>query len=704
SGPGAPAEPVVPAGTRVQSVPGPGEEPQTFETTAAITARAGWNQLGARRIDPSRRAAAGDRTLWLAGTATGLARGDALLVAHADGADLRVVETVRPRPDLGATSVDLDAQVGPGLDGSDPGLEPGVYALRQRAALFGHNAPPWGSMSETFRADYVKFQDELFAAGKIVATQGVVRDWPDLDMSCFRGAAGDAEARAVYLDNRYPRILSGTWAALLPRGGKGRVFAVEDVSAMSVSGVTLAAQVTRLVLDADPGGGFGIRDTAVLAQSERLEEAWPDDSPVAETRISLAGAIADLAAGQALAVTGPAPGAPDSAVQADVVEIDRVDTSDPASTTVFLRHALTNKYDRARVRVNANVAPATHGETTTEVLGSGDSAQAFQRFRLRRSPLTYTPAPGGADSTLVVQVDGVTWHEVPSLLGQGPRDRVYVVRAAADGTVTVEFGDGLTGRRLPTGVENVTATYRVGSGLGGRVPAGSLTLLVTRPLGVRSVRNPRTAASGEDPQDAGAARAAAPLTVLTFDRVVSVSDAEDFAAAFRGIGKAAAAWVWDGFRRVVHVTVGAAGGGAPDPVEDVAALEAALLAGGDPRLHVVVQAYAARSFCLTAGLYRDPDHPWARVEADARAALTAAFSFDARAFAQPVAESEVMAVLQAVPGVLGVRLDALSLVPGDGLATWLPALPARYDRDGRRLLAAELLTLDPASTHVMEAK
>ncbi|HXM56000.1 MAG TPA: putative baseplate assembly protein, partial [Candidatus Dormibacteraeota bacterium] len=155
SGPGAPAEPVVPAGTRVRSVPGPGEEPQTFETTAEITARAGWNQLGARRIDPTRRAAAGDQTLWLAGTATGLARGDALLVVHAGGADLRVVEAVRPRPELEATAVDLDAQVGPGLDVSEPGLKPGVYALRQRAALFGHNAPPWGSMSETFRADYV---------------------------------------------------------------------------------------------------------------------------------------------------------------------------------------------------------------------------------------------------------------------------------------------------------------------------------------------------------------------------------------------------------------------------------------------------------------------------------------------------------------------------------------------------------------------
>jgi hypothetical protein len=32
---------------------------------------------------------------------------------------------------------------------------PGVYALRQKAALLGHNTPPWNSMSETFRYEYI---------------------------------------------------------------------------------------------------------------------------------------------------------------------------------------------------------------------------------------------------------------------------------------------------------------------------------------------------------------------------------------------------------------------------------------------------------------------------------------------------------------------------------------------------------------------
>src|SRR5215213_9647615 len=39
---------VVPAGARAQSVPGPGEQPQSFETVEEIAARAEWNNLQPR--------------------------------------------------------------------------------------------------------------------------------------------------------------------------------------------------------------------------------------------------------------------------------------------------------------------------------------------------------------------------------------------------------------------------------------------------------------------------------------------------------------------------------------------------------------------------------------------------------------------------------------------------------------------------------
>ena len=54
--PGAPLETTVDIGTKVQSVPGPDEKPQTFETVEKITARVEWNAIKPQ-IDANIRAA-----------------------------------------------------------------------------------------------------------------------------------------------------------------------------------------------------------------------------------------------------------------------------------------------------------------------------------------------------------------------------------------------------------------------------------------------------------------------------------------------------------------------------------------------------------------------------------------------------------------------------------------------------------------------
>ena len=43
-------------------------------------------------------------------------------------------------------------------------------------------------------------------------------------------------------------------------------------------------------------------------------------------------------------------------------------------------------------------------------------------------------------------------------------DWLAPVHTDDDGRTTVQFGDGISGARLPTGVENVRAVYRKGSG------------------------------------------------------------------------------------------------------------------------------------------------------------------------------------------------------------------------------------------------
>src|SRR5207237_9306087 len=60
------------------------------------------------------------------------------------------------------------------------------------------------------------------------------------------------------------------------------------------------------------------------------------------------------------------------------------------ATALTLTGPLASLYDRRSVTIAANVAAATHGETTSEVLGSGGAASPVQRFELRAAPLTCT--------------------------------------------------------------------------------------------------------------------------------------------------------------------------------------------------------------------------------------------------------------------------------------------------------------------------
>src|SRR5438552_2788089 len=50
--PGAPTKAIVPQGTKVQSLPGPGQLPQTFETSVEIFARPEWNAVRPRMSHP----------------------------------------------------------------------------------------------------------------------------------------------------------------------------------------------------------------------------------------------------------------------------------------------------------------------------------------------------------------------------------------------------------------------------------------------------------------------------------------------------------------------------------------------------------------------------------------------------------------------------------------------------------------------------
>jgi predicted phage baseplate assembly protein len=687
--PESPASVVVAGGIRISSVPGQGELPQTFETGEQITAEAARNELRPRRRRPQV-IRLGMTRLYLAGVDTGLRPGDAILVVgderkQAGGNeqwDFRILRTVEPIParTAGEPSVTLVGwDVGIGMDRDRP-VEPArdnveVYAFRLRTALFGHHAPPWRTMPDEVRKRYA-------GADAATATQ-----WPGYALP------GPGEEPVIDVDGAHPDLGAGSWL-VLKRPGYRELYRVERAELSAREDFGISGKTTRVWLDAEEHlSWFGIRATAVYTQTERLTVAEePIDGEVAGRELEL-DRPAPLAPGMPLIVTGADV---DGAGVAEVVRIDAVGQV-AGVTTVRLVAPLSRPLRRDSVRILGNVVAATHGETVADqVLGGGDGARTHQRFPLRnRQDLTHVsaPTPRGVAGTVEVRVDGVAWTPYPSLFAAGPHDRAYLVRID-DGEATVVFGDGVRGARLPTGQENVRASYRTGIGPAGNVRAGALSLLSQRPLGISAVTNPLAATGGTAPEDLRDARVNASLTVLTLDRVVSLRDHEDFARGFGGIAKARAVALWDGSARLVHVTVAAPGGATVD-ISTLDNLRAAFDAVRDPTHRVRIENYHRLSFTVAVDVLPDPAYQDTAVREEVGRALRAAFAFDARAFGQPVTAAEVLTVVQRVPGVVAANPTRLHLVGAP--AQVQPVIAAR---DARAGAPAELLLVDPDGIEV----
>jgi baseplate J-like protein len=331
-------------------------------------------------------------------------------------------------------------------------------------------------------------------------------------------------------------------------------------------------------------------------------------------------------------------------------------------TVIDLATPLAYCYRRDTAVIYGNVLRATHGQSATQVLGSGDATVPHQRFTLAHGPLTHlaSAADGTVRPALDVQVDGVRWSLADTLVDQPGTARRWQLADDGGGTASVLFGDGVEGARLPTGQENVVAVYRFGLGAAGNLDAGRLDQPTTRPQGVQTVTNPLPATGGADADGVDAIRRRVPQSVLALDRVVSVDDYAGFAAAFPGIAKAVAARVTDGQREVVHVTVAAEGDAPLDPGSDLfRALHTALLRQGDPDQPLRLARRALRTLVISAGIALEADGIWETVSAAVRATLFDRFGFAARDLAQDVVRSEVIAVVQAVPQVRYVDLDVL---------------------------------------------
>ena len=694
----APTVAIVDPGVKVQSIPAHEEKPQTFETIERIEARAEWNTLRPRLVAPQV-IASSPTALSFIGTDTRLQPGDTvLLVAGAPGTTIgdahweaRRIATVSTN--FGASRTDVTLDPGSAKAGFAPSGPLHVYAMRTRASAFGYNAADWKTLSAEFKKAYLGKPDSY----QLVEED--LKEWPDFGQVFTADVISATISASLDLEAVHP-VSSGTWA-VLSTPSASHLYTVTSTQETGLTRFAISGRVTRVTLS---GTGFTAfeeerRDLVVHAQGDELTLADVEIAPPVtadSAQIALDRLVTELPPGRTLLLTGT-DAVTREAVSEEVV-LDHVATA-AGTSALILATVPEHSYELTSLTIHANVARATHGESVEEVLGGGSAGAPFQGFTLRQPPLTYVRSEGaaaGAASTLGIRVNELLWQEVPSFFGSAPTDRVYVTRQDDDGRTEVLFGDGVNGARLPTGQENVRATYRKGIGLGGNVRAGQLSTLLTKPLGIKDAINPAPAVGGDDPEPRDASRDNAPLTVLTLDRVVSLRDYEDFARGYAGIAKALATWSWDGERRGVFVTVAAPDGAAVDD-EVVDLLAGAIRGQGDPYVPLRVASYRAATFTTAFHLKTDPVFEKATVQAAVVDRLREAFGFRARAFGQPVALSEVIATVARVAGVVGVDVDTLVRTDGVGGSGLDEPLPAALPEAGAlgATQAAELLTLVP---------
>jgi hypothetical protein len=759
--PGLPPDPTappitIPQGTQVQSVPPQGQQPQTFETSAPIQAKADWSELTVQTTKqwiPQ----IGDTSVYLAGTVTQLQPGDLFLIVGDERSgpppipsnnnwDIRVVTTVNTDDKNKRTYVGWNEALGAPDGTMGPAQSnPKFYAFRQRGALFGYNAV------QPMIVDTTNLH--------LAPIDSTTNDW-----NFETQATGLYQGSLIDLDAVYPKIVPGGWIALIkPDGAAQRspsgtvtLYKVISTTAISRSDFALSSKLSRALVDSSTSLAdyySGTRTTSALVNSEELIVAeQPLLFPLYGRLLSLKSLRTDMAGIQVLALTGkrqklavkaginpPLQFVPDDGsysaralaagevltltdpstlptdtegslidwqsytqpltlyvedsygrtgevIQANntvlanftLTASDKSDpevseyalgqvdsTSDAAHTQFKLQSPLTYCYERASTTVNANVGPATHGQSVSEIMGNGNAATANQSFSLKQSPLTFVSAatPSGRASSLQVQVNEVKWTEVPSLYQQPPSAQVFSTLNQSDGSTDVLFGGDGEGARLPSGQNNIRASYRVKTGLAGNVAAGTLTSLIDRPLGVSSVTNPEAASGGQEPQSLSDIRANAPQSVLTLGRVVSIADYQNYASTFAGISKAYAIWIPSGPGRGIFLTVAGAGGAAVQPGSaTLLNLVNSLRQYGNPLVPITVQSFVETLFTFSAGIQYDPAYDQLAVQAQVALILTQSFSFAARSFGQGVSVDEISAVIQSAPGVVAVNVSGLARV------------------------------------------
>lgn len=158
--------------------------------------------------------------------------------------------------------------------------------------------------------------------------------------------------------------------------------------------------------------------------------------------------------------------------------------------------------------------------------------------------------------------NGEVWQPQRDLFNSDALAEDFVVETESDGRSYLRFGDGVYGRRPPSG-STFRAVYRVGNGRQGNVGAGAIAHIVQPEASaeefalndIKAVANPLAAGGGMEPETIESVRRRVPYAYRSPERAVTPKDYARMAEHHPEVQKAVARLRWTGSWYTVFVAV-----------------------------------------------------------------------------------------------------------------------------------------------------
>ena len=315
----------------------------------------------------------------------------------------------------------------------------------------------------------------------------------------------------------------------------------------------------------------------------------------------------------------------------------------------------------------SNTVTASQGITVSnEVIGvsNGTTDQFFQ--------LSNTSV---INDSIKITINGVNYQKVDYLIDSNSYDPVFATNTDADGITYVVFGDGISGRIPPNGVQ-IYATYRIGGGVIGNVASTTIKYIISVPGGSIpvgltvlnqdiSVSGDGAATGGTDPESTDSIRVNAPLSIRAVNRAVSLTDYAYLAVQTSGVSKAIAKA--DVYTSITLYFVPSGDPGVlsdnvtPSSVFNTVAPKvlASLIDKAPANTTITFQPPTYVGVFLTVKITVAPQYSQSSVQSNVVAALTNLFDLSNVVFSDIISISDVHATIASVDGIVYQQIEKL---------------------------------------------